>query len=106
MHELVDILAKSRLNIQSIREGREGSGQELANITGQIRRTLSTSILKANANCLLARVGLVGEGAESAGKRRRWASQEEEKMRREREAWWLATKMGKNIVRRGHFFMN
>ena len=91
---------------EGLREGRENSGQELAEVTGQLRRTLSCSILKANAGCLLSRVGLVGDGAESAGKRRRWAQVAEEKLRREREANWLALRTGRNLVRRGQFLMS
>ena len=105
VHELVDILAKNRLNVQSIREGRVGSGQELAGITGQIRRILSAAVVRANANCLLARMGHVGEGAEMAGNRRKWVGIEEERMRREREGWWISVRTGRNLVRRGQFFV-
>ena len=52
-----------RVEMQGMREGREGSGQELAFVTGQVGRVLSTAILRGNANCLLARLGQVGEGA-------------------------------------------
>ena len=84
VHKLVDFLAKSRVCSQGLREGRESSGQELTAITSQIRRTLSCAILKANVCCLLARVCLVGDGADQAGKRRRWVAIEEDKLRRER----------------------
>ena len=89
-----------------LREGREGSGQELAMVTGQIRRVLSTTLVRANAGCLLSRMGRIGEGADMAGRRRRAAAAEEEKLRREREAWWVSVKRGRNIVRRGQFFIN
>ena len=106
VHDLVETLAQSRVQTQGLREGREGSGQELAQVTGQIRRVLSTAIVRANGNCLLARMCHVGEGADLAGRRRGWAAAEEERMRREREGWWLSVKRGKNLVRRGHFFVN
>ena len=91
---------------QCLREGRDGSKQEVAQVTSQIRRVLSTSICRANANCLLARLCLVGEGGNMAAKRRRNMTAEEERMRREREGWWLSVKTGKNLVRRGQFFQN
>ena len=89
-----------------MRDGRVGSGQELAGITGQIRRILSTAVVKANANCLLARMGQVGEGADLARKRRKWVGIEEEKMRREREGWWISVRRGRNLVRRGQFLVS
>ena len=104
--QLLKVLAKSRVTNRSLREGRVGSGQELATVTGQIRRVLSTAIVRANAGCLLSRMGRVGEGADMAGKRRQAAAAEEERMRREREAWWISIKTGRNIVRRGQFLVN
>ena len=50
VHALVDTLAASRVQSQSLRQGRGGSEQELAQVTGQIRRVLSTSLVKANAS--------------------------------------------------------
>ena len=102
----MDILANSRVEMQGLREGREGSGEELALVTGQVRRVLSTAILRGNANCLLARLGQVGEGADLANNRRKHAASQEERMRREREGWWLSIKRGKNLVRRGQFKLN
>ena len=106
VHELVDALAKSRIDTQGLREGREKTGQELAAVVSQIRRTLSCSILRANANCLLSRLGFVGDEANMASKRRRWVQVEEEKLMREREAHWLALRTGHSLVRRGQFLMS
>ena len=67
---------------------------------------MSTAILRGNANCLLVRLGQVGEGADLANNRRKHAASQEERMRREREGWWLSIKRGKNLVRRGQFKLN
>ena len=99
-------MARSRVQVVGLREGREGSGQELATVTGQIRRMLSTAIVRANAGCRLSRMCQVGEGADMGGKRRRATVAQEERMRRERESQWLAVKTGRNVVRRGQFFAN
>ena len=73
---------------------------------GQIRRVLTTAVVRANASCLLARVNQVGEGAALAGKRRQQTIVEEERMRRERESVWQAVRMGRNLVRRGQFLLS
>ena len=64
VHTLVDVLAKSRLKHQLQDAGRpdEGSDNELAVITGQIRRTLSQTVVKSQVNCLLSRIHQVGPG--------------------------------------------
>ena len=103
-HSLVNILAESRLRLQGLARGSEGSQQELALITGQIRRTISTAVVRANAACLLSRMSQVGEGASLASKRRDFVRLEEVKMRREREAQWLSRIRGRGLIRRGQFF--
>jgi len=61
VHELVKILADTRLRRQGAARGREGSQQELAILTGQIQRLLSMAVVGANATCLLSRINQVGE---------------------------------------------
>ena len=48
----------------------------------------------ANFTCLLESMAQVGEGAKRAGKRRSWERVEEERMRRDRQAQWLARVRG------------
>ena len=83
VHELIEVMANSRVQVVRLREGRGGSVLKLATVKGQIRRVLSTAIVQANAGCLLSRMCQVGEGAGMGGKRNRMAVQEEESMRRE-----------------------
>ena len=51
--------------------------KELGQVTGYLRRRLSTAVIRANVRCLLERMLLAGEGVGQAGMRRQWARQEE-----------------------------
>ena len=73
--------------------------KELGQVTGYLRRRLSSAVIRANVRCLLERMLMVGEGVGQAGRRR----QEEEKARWEREGQWLARLTGRNLARRGDF---
>ena len=103
VHELVDVLAKSRLKAQMLEVGRhdEGSNNELALVTGQIRRKLSETVVKSQVNCLLSRLHQVGPGNKQLAKKRQWALQMDEKMRKERNAHWLRRIEGVNTLRKG-----
>ena len=46
--------------------GREASDKELGIIVSQVRKYLSTSLLRAQSLCLLNRLGFLGEGARKA----------------------------------------
>ena len=72
-------------------EGRpdDGSNNELALITGQVRRMLSQTAVKAQVSCLLSRIHQVGPGNKQIAKKRQWALQQDEKMRKERSAQWI-----------------
>ena len=86
-----------------LRQGTLEAACELGQVTGYLRRRLSTAVVRANVRCLLERMVLVGEGVGQAGKRRMWARQEEDRARLEREAQWLTRTTGHNLVRRGDF---
>ena len=105
LHELVQKLAESKVNAMGLRRGREGVEEEIGVVVGQIRRSLSTTSVRAQAQCLLSRMNCVGPGYTQAAKRRRWAVNEEERMRRERQAQWIGRVRGSNIVRRGQFML-
>ena len=65
----------------------------------------TTAIVKANMSVLLGRLGMVGEGAAMASKRRQWGRMEEARVRREREVAWRAETTGREVVRRGQFWL-
>ena len=105
LHELVQKLAESKVNAQGLRLGREGTAEELGVVVGQIRRSLSTTSVRAQAQCFLSRMNCVGPGYGQAAKRRRLAAAVEESMRRERQAQWLGRVRGSNLIRRGQFML-
>jgi len=102
VHHLVQILAESRLAFQGLQRGRPGNSGELGVLTGQIRRRLSLAAIKAQTECLLSKLHQVGPGNQLMAKRRQWAVQEDEKMKREREAQWLRRIEGIHTLRKGH----
>ena len=54
---------------------------------------------------MLERMAQVGAGAARAETRRDWVRAEEEKMKRDREAQWLARVRGVGLVHKGRFFV-
>ena len=106
VHELVKTLAQERLKKEGLALGRQGSDGRLGQITGQIRRRLSQATVRANMDCMLARLSMVGDGVSEASKRRNWQRREEDLMRREREASWRAVITGHSTVRRGRFLLD
>ena len=105
LHTLVQRLAESKVAAMGLRSGREGTEEELGIVVGQIRRSLSTTFVRAQSQCLLSRLNCVGSGFSQAAKRRKWAAMEDEKMRRDRLAHWIDQVRGRNLIRRGQFFL-
>ena len=63
-------------------------------ITGQIRRIISVTVARANAEALLSRTDQIGRGTRAANKRRQWALYEDGRMRNERIASWISKEGG------------
>ena len=101
VHRLVQVLAESRLKFQGLQQGRPGSDQELAVLVGQVRRRLSMAAVKAQVDCLLAKLHQVGPGNKQLAKKRTWAIQEDQRMARERGAQWLRRVEGVTTLRKG-----
>ena len=104
VHNLISSLADARLKKVGLQRGRAGSDQELAIITSQLRRRISRATIRANYTLLLERMAQVGAGAARAATRREWVGAEEERMKRDREAQWLARVRGVGLVHKGRFF--
>ena len=102
---LLSHMANSRLSKLGLARGSPGSEQELALITGQLRRRLSLAVHKSNQTLLLERIRSVGDGAEMAGRHRVWDRLEEERGRWVRQADWLARVTGESLVRKGQFLI-
>ena len=62
LHELVHHLANRRLKAQGLQQGRESVKGELGVLVGQVRRMLSITAVRAQAECLLSRLRHVGVG--------------------------------------------
>ena len=82
--------------------GRQESEHLLGMVVGQYRRILSTTAVRAQAMCLLARVGLVTPAAKEAAGRRELAMRMAEALKRERRAQWMASLAGPGWARRGN----
>ena len=59
------------------------SAKGLEIVTGLRRRRLSSAVMRANVQCLLERLVMVGEGQGQAGQQRQWARAGEERGRGE-----------------------
>ena len=67
---------------------------------GELRQRLSLVVHKANQSMLLERVQMVGDGAQLAGRRRKWDRLEEERGKWVRQANWMARVTGPSLVRK------
>ena len=101
VHQLVQTLGESRLKYQGLQRGRPGSDQELGLLVGQVRRRLSMVAVKAQVDCLLAKLHQVGPGNTQLAKKRTWAILEDQRMARERGAQWLRRVEGVHTLRKG-----
>ena len=101
VHQLVQTIAESRLKYQGLQLGRPGSDLELGVLVGQVRRRLSMAVIKAQVDCLLAKIHQVGPGNSQLARKREWAVQEDLRMSRERGAQWVRQVEGVYTLRKG-----
>ena len=99
LHQLVKIMGDSSVAARGRARGWEGVDGELGMVIGQIRRNLSCSFVRAQALCLLARLGQLGPGAGLAADRREQTRRAETARRREAQAHWLAHVRGRGLGR-------
>ena len=105
LHSLVKIMGESSVAARGRARGWEGGEGELGLVLGQTRRRLSCSFVRAQALCLLARLGQLGPGARMAADRRIEAKRAETARRREAQAHWLAHVRGRGLGRAGMIFV-
>ena len=84
VHDLVPILALSRIRAVGLQKGRESTKGEMGVLVGQLRRLLSTAAVRSQAECLLSRMRGVGRGTTAANRRRQRAVWDERRWARER----------------------
>ena len=68
----------------------------------EYRRLVSTCCVRAQAQCLVARIGLIAPAARVAAQRREVAGRLERQLQQERKAQWMASLAGPGWARRGH----
>ena len=100
LHNLVQTCAESRVEHLCRSTGRPELEGQLSVIIGQYRRLLSSCIVRAQAQCLISRVGVIAPQAREAAQRREVAGRMERVMREERKAQWMASLRGPGWARR------
>ena len=75
-------------------------------LVGQVRRILSITAVRAQAECLLSRLRHVGRGTGAAYSRRQGAVREEVNWARERQDKAAGRRQGRKVVKRGMFLLN
>ena len=96
--KLLDLMASKKLQTLGLKKGKSGGAAELSVITGQLKRHLSSAVMRANVIGLLDRRGKVGEGAGQANNRRQWIQAEEERLGWDRESQWLSRTTGRDLL--------
>ena len=105
LHSLVKTIADTKVASRARALGREASDKELGVVVSQVRKFLSVAFVRAQALCLVNRLGFIGEGAKAAAGRRDLARRLEEGRRRDRQAHFLAHVRGQGLSRVGQLFV-
>ena len=77
---------------------------QMSVIVSQLRRRLSTCVVRSNAQCLISRVGVISPAARDAAQRREVAGRMERRWREERKAQWMASLRGLGWARSGRCY--
>ena len=101
LHSLLQACAESRVEHLCRSTGRQDMERQMSVIVGQNRRLMSTTIVRAHAQCLLSRIGVISPAARQAAGRREVATRQERQLRQERKAQWQATLRGAGWARSG-----
>ena len=102
LQNLVSYMAESRAKFICHARGKPLSTQETSSLLASYRRRLSVVAIRAQARCLLARVGHLGPAAEQAAQRRAKVRGNEDLQRREMQANFEAYVRGKKLHTRGN----
>ena len=104
-HELLLELAEARVAKEARARGWEAGEGELSQAMGQVRRSVSVEVVRAQSLCLLERLAFLGPGARAAVQRRQLAEHLEERRRREVAAYQQAH-MSRGLRRVGRAFVH
>ena len=104
LHALMMLMAESRVTADSHARGFVAGQGDLSTAIGSIRRVLSCCFFRAQALCLVSRLGQVGVLARAAAERRMTALRAEHTRREEQRSNWLANVRGRGLSRVGFIF--
>ena len=91
LHLLLRLFAEQRCAAMGRARGWEGDADGLlGKVMGEVRRSMSVTVVRAQATCLLERLSQLLPGARPAAQRRQVALHLDERRRRERQAFALA----------------
>ena len=91
LHLLLRLFAEQRCAAMGRARGWEGDPEGLlGKVMGEVRRSMSVTVVRAQAVCLLERLSQLLPGARPAAQRRQVALHLDEQRRRERQAFALA----------------
>ena len=102
LHSYIQTCAEARVAHLTRASGRQETERLLGTIVGQFRRLVSTTIVRAQAMCLITRVSLITPAAREAAVRRQISVRMEAQLRNERRAQWMASLQGPGWARRGN----
>ena len=88
LHKFLTTCAKQKARKMANMYGRPSSEFEESQFLQQLRRRLSVCGIRAQANCLLSRLGHMGPGVKEASERRKLARSREEIIRRDLISHW------------------
>ena len=101
LHSLLQSCAESRVEHLIRSTGRQELQGQMSVIVSQLRRRVSTCVVRSNAQCLISRVGVISPAARDAAQRREVAGRMERRWREERKAQWMASLRGPGWARSG-----
>ena len=101
LHQLVQICAESKVDHLCRSTGRPELEGQLSVIVSPYGRLLSTCIVRAQAQCLISRVGVISPQAREAAQRREAVGRMERQLREDRRANWMAGLRGPGSARGG-----
>jgi hypothetical protein len=102
LHALIQAGAESRVAFECRSSGRQETERRLGAKVAEYRRLVSTCCVRAQAQCLVARIGLISPAARVAAQRREVAGRLERQLQQERKAQWMASLAGPGWARRGN----
>ena len=75
LHNLIQAMAESRVagaDLQRNQQQAATAREDMSVVVGQLHRRLSMAVVRANSDCLLSRILLIGEASRQAARRRQW----------------------------------